>query len=89
MRGNANEQGALKKLAADGVGVRAVDADEKLAVVDGTRGWIGSANATVAFDHPDQLDWGARTDAPPILAHLRRTFDERWQRAKPLTAALV
>jgi phosphatidylserine/phosphatidylglycerophosphate/cardiolipin synthase-like enzyme len=89
MRGNENEQGALKKLAADGVGVRVVDADEKLAVVDGTRGWIGSANATVAFDHPDQLDWGARTDAPAILAHLRQAFDERWQNARPLTAALA
>lgn len=88
MRGNANEQGALKKLAGDGVDVRVVDADEKLAVVNGTRGWIGSANATVAFDHPDQLDWGARTDAPSILAHLRQTFDERWQSAQPLTAAL-
>ena len=88
MRGNENEQGALKKLAADGVGVRVVDADEKLAVVDGARGWIGSANATVAFDHPDQLDWGARTDAPSILAHLRQKFDERWQGARPLTAAL-
>jgi phosphatidylserine/phosphatidylglycerophosphate/cardiolipin synthase-like enzyme len=88
MRGNANEQGALKKLAADGVGVRVVDADEKLAVVSGTRGWIGSANATVAFDHPDQLDWGARTDAPSILVHLRQTFEKRWQSAQPLTAAL-
>jgi phosphatidylserine/phosphatidylglycerophosphate/cardiolipin synthase-like enzyme len=88
MHGNANEQGALKKLAADGVGVRVVDADEKLAVVDGARGWIGSANATVAFDHPDQLDWGARTDALPILAHLRQTFEERWQSAQPLKAAL-
>ncbi len=88
MRGNANEQGALKKLARDGVGVRVVDADEKFAVVEGTRGWIGSANATVAFDHPDQLDWGARTDVPSILAHLRQRFDERWQSARPLTAAL-
>jgi PLD-like domain len=89
MRGNANERGALKKLAADGIGVRVVDADEKLAVVNGTRGWIGSANATVAFDHPDQLDWGARTDAPSILAQLHQRFDERWQSARPLTTALA
>lgn len=88
MHGNANEQGALKKLSRDGVSVRVVDADEKLAVVNGARGWLGSANATVAFDHPDQLDWGARTDAPSILAHLRATFDARWQNAAPLVTAL-
>jgi hypothetical protein len=86
--GNANEQGALKKLSLDGVSVRVVDADEKLAVVNGARGWLGSANATVAFDHPDQLDWGARTDAPSILGHLRATFDARWEKAAPLATAL-
>jgi hypothetical protein len=78
LQSNANERGALEKLAADGVGVRVCDADEKLAVVEATRGWVGSANATVAFDHPDQLDWGARTDALPIVSHLRRAFDQRW-----------
>ncbi|HUN29606.1 MAG TPA: phospholipase D family protein [Alphaproteobacteria bacterium] len=88
MQGNANERGALEALAAHGVAVRVVDADEKFAVVDGGRGWIGSANATVAFDHPDQLDWGARTDAPSILAHLRQTFDQRWAAAQPLTDSL-
>jgi hypothetical protein len=49
---------------------------------------IGSANATAAFDHPDQLDWGARTDALSILAHLRSTFDARWQSAATLATAL-
>jgi hypothetical protein len=88
MRGNPNERGALEKLSADGVNVRVVDADEKLAVVNGSRGWLGSANATAAFDHPDQLDWGARTDAPSILAHLRQTFDARWQGAATLATAL-
>jgi phosphatidylserine/phosphatidylglycerophosphate/cardiolipin synthase-like enzyme len=88
MRGNPNERGALEKLSADGVSVRVVDADEKLAVVKGSRGWIGSANATAAFDHPDQLDWGARTDALSILAHLRSTFDARWQSAATLATAL-
>jgi len=88
MQGNANERKALKKLSADGVNIRVCDADEKLAVVRGTRGWIGSANATAAFDHPDQLDWGARTDAPSILTHLRKTFDERWRIAVPLARAL-
>ena len=78
LQDNVNEKGALKKLAADGVGVRVCDADEKLAVVDGTRGWLGSTNATVAFDHPDQIDWGVRTDAPPIVSHLRDVFEQRW-----------
>ncbi|MGB6985250.1 MAG: phospholipase D-like domain-containing protein [Candidatus Aquilonibacter sp.] len=81
LQGNANERGALKKLAADGVGVRVCDADEKLAVVDATRGWLGSTNATVAFNHPDQLDWGARTDAPTIMSHLREAFEQRWSTA--------
>jgi phosphatidylserine/phosphatidylglycerophosphate/cardiolipin synthase-like enzyme len=84
LQGNANERGALEKLTRDGVAVRVIDADEKLAVVDGTRGWIGSANATAAFNHPDQLDWGVRTDSPSILEHLRQAFDWRWQNAQPI-----
>jgi len=81
LHGNANEAGALEKLAADGVDARACDSDEKLAVVAGTRGWLGSANATVAFNHPDQLDWGVRTDAPAIVSHLRDAFERRWSTA--------
>ena len=88
LQGNTNEAGALRKLSGDGVTVRVCDADEKLAVVRDSRGWIGSANATAAFDHPDQLDWSARTDAASILAHLRRTFDARWKSATPLATAL-
>jgi phosphatidylserine/phosphatidylglycerophosphate/cardiolipin synthase-like enzyme len=84
LQGNADEQRALEKLAADGVAVRVCDADEKFAVIDGARSWLGSANATAAFDHPDQLDWGARTDAPAVVSHLRRAFDRRW-----LTACAV
>ena len=82
LQGNANEKGALEKLVSDGAAVRVVDADEKLCVVNGTRGWMGSANATVAFNHPDQLDWGARTDATDIVQHLGETFDARWQTAR-------
>lgn len=78
LRGAAKEAATLDRLTRDGVEVRVTDSDEKLAVVNGKRGWIGSANATVAFDHPDQLDWGARTDAAEVLAHLGRVFDERW-----------
>ncbi|HTU71691.1 MAG TPA: phospholipase D-like domain-containing protein [Candidatus Baltobacteraceae bacterium] len=87
LQGNTNERGALEKLSRDGVAVRTIDADEKLAIVNGTRGWMGSANATVAFDHPDQIDWGARTDAPSIVTHLRAAFDARWQRAQPVAVS--
>ena len=86
LQDNANERGALKKLAGDGVHVLVCDADEKLVVVDGARGWLGSANATAAFDHPDQLDWGARTDAPAIVSHLRQVFEERWSSARLMAA---
>jgi len=87
LRGNANERSALRKLRALGVAVRLTGADEKFAVVKQTRGWLGSANATVAFDRPDQLDWGARTDAPDVIAHLRAAFDARWTRAAPMASA--
>lgn len=85
LQGNANEQGALKKLAAEGVGVRVCDADEKFAIVQGTRGWVGSTNATAAFNHPDQLDWGARTDAPAIVSHLRDAFEQRWSTGRAVS----
>jgi hypothetical protein len=78
LQGNASENGALEKLAADGVDVHVCDADEKFAVLNGTRGWLGSTNATVAFNHPDELDWGVRTDAPQIVSHLREVFEKRW-----------
>jgi len=84
LAGNANERGALARLAQDGVAVRVTDAAEKFAVVRDSRGWIGSTNATVAFNHPDQLDWGERTDAPELLAHLQQTFDRRWAQANAL-----
>lgn len=78
-RGNTGEARALDRLRAEGVTVRTCDADEKFAVVAGARGWIGSTNASAAFDHPDQLDWGARTDEPGILRHLRDAFEARWR----------
>jgi len=78
LEGNANEERALKQLVADGVAVRVCDGEEKFAIVSDAHGWIGSSNASAAFDHPDQIDWGMRTDAPDVLAHLRRAFDERW-----------
>ncbi|HVA27122.1 MAG TPA: phospholipase D-like domain-containing protein [Candidatus Baltobacteraceae bacterium] len=82
LAGNASERGALARLSADGVAVRMSDVAEKFAVLDGSRGWLGSTNATIAFDRPDQLDWGARTGAPDVIAHLGQAFEERWSGAR-------
>jgi phosphatidylserine/phosphatidylglycerophosphate/cardiolipin synthase-like enzyme len=88
-RGNSNERAAIERLRRDGAQVRRCAADEKFAVVRGSRGWIGSANATAAFSHPDQIDWGARTDAPEIIAHLRQAFARRWSSAAAITSSRV
>lgn len=80
------ERRAIAALERHGVRVRAVDADEKFALV-GTRAWIGSANASAAFDRPDQLDWGARTDNGEISEALRDRFERRWAGASDITAA--
>jgi phosphatidylserine/phosphatidylglycerophosphate/cardiolipin synthase-like enzyme len=80
-RGNLREAAAIAKLEEDGVAVRTCSGEEKFAIVRGARGWIGSANVTAAFDHPDEFDWGARTDQPDILAHARAAFDARWAAA--------
>jgi phosphatidylserine/phosphatidylglycerophosphate/cardiolipin synthase-like enzyme len=82
LHGNARERAALRKLEADGVSVRSCDSDEKFVSVNGAAGWVGSANATAAFDHPDQRDWGAATNAPDVLAHVRDAFERRWLTAR-------
>jgi hypothetical protein len=83
LKNNPRERAALVRLIRDGVRVRTCDADEKFALAR-TEGWLGSANATAAFARPDQLDWGARTADPTIVAHLRERFDARWRAAAPL-----
>jgi phosphatidylserine/phosphatidylglycerophosphate/cardiolipin synthase-like enzyme len=85
---NAAEAGAIRKLHEAGAQIRVCDADEKFAVVNGARGWIGSANATAAFEHPDQLDWGARIDDGGVIAHVAHAFEERWARGDS-TASLL
>jgi hypothetical protein len=80
----ADERTAIAALERHGVQVRACDGDEKFALVNGTRGWIGSSNATTAFEHPDQLDWGARSDDPALLRHLAGAFASRWSAAQPV-----
>lgn len=81
LENNPHEAASLAHLIADGVQVRVCDADEKFAVIRSARGWLGSSNATVAFSHPDQLDWGMRTDDPQVLGHLRNAFESRWAAA--------
>ena len=78
---NAKSERALQSLAQSGVAVRVSGADEKMAIVDGTRAWIGSANSTSSYVNGDQIDWGLRTDAPDVLKHLRRRFQTTWTAA--------
>jgi phosphatidylserine/phosphatidylglycerophosphate/cardiolipin synthase-like enzyme len=78
LRGNDKEAAAIARLRSDGVDVRSCAGDEKFAIVRGTRGWIGSANATATFGCPDTIDWGARTDDSTIVAHERAAFEARW-----------
>lgn len=73
---------ALEKLKADGVDVRTGDFDEKMAIVDGSRAWLGSANAT--FGYPKQTDWGLRTDAPAVVQTLQTHFENHWNASTPL-----
>ncbi len=80
---NVRERKALDTLQRDGVQVRTIDSDEKFALA-GSRAWLGSANATAAFAKPDQIDWGVRTDDGALIAHLRKTFEDRWSVSTPL-----
>lgn len=86
LQSSPRERAAIVALERHGVRVRAIDADEKFALA-GTRAWIGSANASAAFDRPDQLDWGARTDDATIVAALRARFEQRWAAASDVTEA--
>jgi phosphatidylserine/phosphatidylglycerophosphate/cardiolipin synthase-like enzyme len=82
-RANPRELAALRKLEADGASVRIGSAFEKFALDDAS-GWIGSANATAAFDVPDQRDWGACTNDPALIGHLHETFERQWSGARAL-----
>ncbi|HEY6326902.1 MAG TPA: hypothetical protein VIW73_10375 [Candidatus Cybelea sp.] len=83
LRGNAREREILGALVRDGVRVRAGRDTDKLAL-DGGRAWIGSANATVAFDRADLPDWGLCSSDPAIVAAVRDRVESEWTRAKPL-----
>ncbi|HEX5274496.1 MAG TPA: phospholipase D-like domain-containing protein [Candidatus Rubrimentiphilum sp.] len=84
---NDTSRRALASLSRAGVAVRVSESDEKMAVVDGARAWIGSANATSPFPNGDQIDWGLRTDAPDVLRHLSRRFASTWNAATSFTVS--
>ena len=76
------EASAIARLASDGVQIRLSTSTEKFALVN-DRAWTGSANASAAFDRPDQIDWGLQTDDSEIVALERARFESRWLVAKP------
>lgn len=78
----ARARAALEHLHADGVQVRTGEFDEKMAIADASRAWLGSANAT--FGYPGQIDWGLRTDAPGLVRVLQAHFDDHWNASKAL-----
>ncbi|MDQ2866622.1 MAG: phospholipase D-like domain-containing protein [Candidatus Eremiobacteraeota bacterium] len=85
---NAKERAVLETLAQQGAQVRVTEADEKFALAS-SRAWIGSANATAAFDRPDQIEWSVRTDNAAIVAHERAAFESRWQNATALPVSAL
>jgi phosphatidylserine/phosphatidylglycerophosphate/cardiolipin synthase-like enzyme len=76
-------QSAIAHLTADGVDVRATSSTEKFALA-GSRGWIGSADAT--YDVAHERDWGLRTDDATLCSRLRTTFEKNWKTAHAATA---
>lgn len=80
---NGRERKALEHLARDGVAVRLCRDSEKFALV-GDSAWLGSANASPAFGHPETLDWGLCTNDSATVAAARERVEARWSTAKPL-----
>jgi phosphatidylserine/phosphatidylglycerophosphate/cardiolipin synthase-like enzyme len=82
LKGSAKEAKSIERLMKNGAEVRLCDDDEKFAVVNGSRGYVGSANLSAVYKGPDQIDWGLRTDDRDILAHVSCVFDQRWKSAR-------
>jgi hypothetical protein len=80
---NRKERNALERLSRDGVAVRLCSDSEKFALA-GRRAWVGSANASPAFGHPDMIDWGLRTEDRGIVDAARDRVEARWRSARPL-----
>ena len=87
LRGDVRERAALRHLAREGVRVRTCNAAEKFALT-GSQAWVGSANASAAFQHPDQIDWGLRTRTGGVIDALQSRFEKRWAAAQPLYASV-
>jgi hypothetical protein len=81
LSGNARERTTLAKLVRDGVRVRVSKDSEKLAAVAGGA-WIGSANATIAFQAADLPDWGLGSRDPSIVRAVRNRLEAEWDGAK-------
>lgn len=75
----------LASLEKIGVQIRSVSVSEKLAIADGSRAWIGSANATSPYYNRDCIDWGLRTADAHIVRALQTRFDANWRRGTPVT----
>jgi len=82
-----HELRALTILQACGVTVREGKTNEKMALVDGRKSWIGSSNATSAYYDADQKDWGLRTDARATARELEGQFVENWSAARPFKSS--
>lgn len=80
------EASELKNLAKAGIEVRIGDSDEKMAVLNGTRAWVGSANASSVHDIGGQLDWGLRADTPGVVRALRAHFNASWSAGSSLSS---
>lgn len=67
-----NEAALLERLRNAGVAIRETGTNEKLALV-GNRAWIGSANATGAYDErtAGQFDWGVITGVKAVVNAVR------------------
>lgn len=76
---NTKERRALCWLQGLGVEVRAANSNEKMAVVDGRRAWVGSSNATSTYYDAAQKDWGLRTDTRDVARDLERRFQANWK----------
>lgn len=82
---NPKEALALEKMQRAGVEVRIGTSDEKMALVDGTIAWVGSANATSPFY--GSSDWGLCTSGRCVVNAVQRHFDANWNRAQPFIAS--
>lgn len=82
---SARSTAAMTDLQKAGVSVRLSSCAEKMALVDGTRAWIGSANAT--YGYADQLDWGVSTRARNIVHPLQQRFERNWNHSRPFRSS--